>query len=420
MSCEFGSEPKDDSPTYFRYLEVDIGNALPNIAGLVWSWVLGLPSGWLSTADFCSTEPTGDLPTGTDWVLLAFPPLALIAGSYGRFANQVRAWKFAELCQCSAGDVSCAERYPDSYTGWSSIGPLGGAVELGMRFTVSQPDLYFYGFRVWHAQAITTSIGYNLWDNSTGLEVVGFTTGGNTNGYHRFEIPTPFPLVNGRTYTVSYHLPTGYQYFQQAVTTPPTNALVVYGTGYHGSSGSYPNTSSDGDHSIDPIVCLEGATPIDPPPDAPPPDGFPDPVLGPPECNDSYMCSTLYKLDGKIDLLSAMVLDALQRITPYRVAPGAIFTGLTGSGTISAPGILGLHVTLTAVPSTWGSTTAVPVRWIPAVGDVLFDTPDGLTCQEFIHYDEQLILNVPPMTTEVAYSFRPGVTATLQLLNPWT
>jgi hypothetical protein len=426
VACEFGSEPKIDSPTYFRYSEADIAATLPAIAGLVWSWVLGLPSGWLSTADFCALEPTGDLPTTADWILLAFPPLAWISGAYGRFANQIRAWKFADLCQCT-GDPTpgCVDTsFTSNGQVWVAATAVGLNLEWGSRFT-ALVDCDITGIAGYSRPSGDLGArDLHLWDGAGALiaSQAGFST---PPGHWQYTLPAPLPMTAGQTWTVSESTNSGSTVAQDQTGSPdmPTNAYFTWGGEYYASAGgTYPvNTGGSNRLAIMPVACdSSGGTPIDPPPDVPPPTGFPDPVLGPPECNDSYVCATLYSINSKIDLLSGLVLEMLQRLTPYRVAPGTVYSGLTGSGSVSAPAILGVRVMLTAVPSRWGRTSDTPARFIPAPGDILFSTPEGLNQQHFLHYNDELLLGAPPTTTDVAYSFRPGVTGSIQLLNPLT
>jgi hypothetical protein len=424
--CDFGSEPKPGSPTYYRYLEADIGTALPPVAGLVWNWVLGLPSGWLSTADFCSTQPVGDLPTTADYIALAFPPIALLTGAYGRFRNQVLAWKFSDLCQCSGDPTPGCVNTSFTSNGqvWAAATAVGVNLEWGSRFT-ALVDCDITGIAGYSRPSGDLSArDLHLWDETGTLiaSQAGFPT---PAGHWQWTFTTPIPIASGLTWTVSETTLSGSTVAGTASGSPdmPGNAYFAWGGNYHTTAGgAYPNIGPDaGRMAVMPVACDSGeSTPIDPPPDVPPPDGFPDPVLGPPECNDSYVCSTLYKLDQKVELMATLLLELIQRLTPYRIAPGATYSGLTGSGSIAAPGILGVRVTLTTVPPAWGSTTATPIRWIPSPGDILFDTAEGLNQQHFLHYDDELLLDAPPMITDVAYTFRPGVVGTIQLLAPYT
>jgi hypothetical protein len=125
------------------------------------------------------------------------------------------------------------------------------------------------------------------------------------------------------------------------------------------------------------------------------------------------LCLRLSQMDQRLSWLYSLLTLIQRQALPYAFINGAPSTGLTGDGTVSVSGITGLLVTLTSVPSVWGWTNDVPRRSIPKVGAIAFSTAAGNDDERQVHYDAQLVLQPPPSTTSVRYSFRPGVTATV-------
>jgi len=106
-------------------------------------------------------------------------------------------------------------------------------------------------------------------------------------------------------------------------------------------------------------------------------------------------------------------LDLIQRqIVPFAYVSGPTHSALSGTGTISVQGILGLLLNV-SVPSRAGAVDGTPeTRW--DVGWINFGTTDGYAERQFIQSDSQVMF--PPNAgawTIVGYTLLPGVTATI-------
>jgi len=409
--CTNGSEPNPSAPLYVWVSWLDAKAWLGAVWGVL-GWIgIATHATLHEVATFCASEPTQPVTPSDATLLAAFRDPVAFEDVLTYIEQSALWWVWAQTCQCVAAAAgTCAERFPDSYTN-TAVGPGGSGFEIGERFTVSQAGLSFYGWRVWHAQAINTNVGYTLWDNTTSLSVAGLTVGGNTAGYHRFLLSVPFALVNGRTYTVSYGLPTGYQWFSDATfPAPPTNALVTYGNPYNAAIGTFPNTAGGGVTAIDAVVCQSPGPdpqPTDPADPAQPATDLPDiPIL---TCSGNDVCQLIQQLQASVTHNRTMI-DLIQRqAVPFGYIVGTVHSGLSGSGSLTVQGTLGLLAQLATVPGVWGRSADNPQRYIPAPLNLTVATSDGDQDTHWVHFAEELWF--PPAAgamTTIHYKFAPG------------
>jgi hypothetical protein len=103
-------------------------------------------------------------------------------------------------------------------------------------------------------------------------------------------------------------------------------------------------------------------------------------------------------------------VDLIQRqVVPFGLIPGTVHSGLTGSGTISVAGLIGLLIGTTVLPASWGSSEDDPARSIPSPVSVAVGTSAGQQDHHFCHLGEELWFpqNMGAMTN-VTYAFRQG------------
>jgi hypothetical protein len=418
--CPFGGAPAPGAPEWdsfdFPYLSGVIGT----VASLASNAAMGLPIGPFEVAGFCQSPNIGDLPGDEDYVKLAFPPLALVSGTYTRFGNQAKMDKYAEICVC-LGNPAAEVCYDPTQPGgtWTTHTDNGGPVRHGVGFNVTGA-FTCTGGSVWLA-AQTPNIQTTMYlYNVTAEEYVGIYQAPGAlwgAGRHDFSWSAgPVTLVPGDYYVMIalYHA-THTHYHTPLWDTHPAGDAVNIFEFYEWTSGIDPDLVAETfGVPLSPRLCAVEALPNydpDPPPALEPPTGYPEPPDT--DCSDGEsICNKLDMLASKIDLAIARV-DLIQRqLVPFAYVPGASHTGLAGQGSIAVQGILGLSVELTTLPAWIGSEGSTVPTLINA-GWITLGTPDGNLPSRPITHDNFVLLDVSGAITWVFYDFPPGVVATI-------
>lgn len=106
-----------------------------------------------------------------------------------------------------------------------------------------------------------------------------------------------------------------------------------------------------------------------------------------------------------------MVTLIQRQSVPFAYVSGTTHSGLTGTGTLSVSGILGLLVNA-GVPTSTSDIAGTPDVRIP-IGRVNFGTADGYRDRDQLVTDSQVVFPaVAGLYTVIGYSLEPGVTAT--------
>lgn len=158
-----------------------------------------------------------------------------------------------------------------------------------------------------------------------------------------------------------------------------------------------------------------GAAPPYTPPAPSDPTDIPD--------NPFPTCSTTADLCTEIQKVVAAVTNNFQAVNwlqsataPTCWSPGTASTGLTGTGTLAVSDIVGVFVDIT-VPTRWGRTAETPVRYIPEIGSIQFETDSAPTIRYGLHYAQENILEAIPSTNSIRYNLRNGITANITPLH---
>jgi hypothetical protein len=180
---------------------------------------------------------------------------------------------------------------------------------------------------------------------------------------------------------------------------------------------STDNPDSPNNYGVDPIICAASPAAYAP---APPP----LPITSVPDI-PTATCTTVGDLCGifqptVLDLsLLTQRLDLLQRrLLPFAWIAGTPVTGLTGTGAIAVQDILGVIVSFTTVPASWGHTAETPARRIPSLGSIQADDGTAYTDNFQLHYSTQVVMLNAPWATSVRYNIRTGCVATITPLLP--
>lgn len=127
----------------------------------------------------------------------------------------------------------------------------------------------------------------------------------------------------------------------------------------------------------------------------------------------SPCCPPDADLVAQVQQILTMVNLIQRQAVPFAYVAGPAHTGLSGTGTISVSGILGLAVMLTTVPTQLGDELGTPPRLFDA-GWLNLGTSDGYERYEPVTSAAQLV--IPPsasLVTTVGYSLHSGVVATI-------
>lgn len=112
---------------------------------------------------------------------------------------------------------------------------------------------------------------------------------------------------------------------------------------------------------------------------------------------------------GQLDLILQYVKLIQRQAVPFAYVAGTVHTGLTGSGTLSVSGLLGVKVDITTTPTPLGRTGSSPVTLFDA-GYLTWGTADGYPQSEVLQHDPQLSLPARASAfTSLAYDLHPGV-----------
>lgn len=137
-----------------------------------------------------------------------------------------------------------------------------------------------------------------------------------------------------------------------------------------------------------------------------PPLGAPAPLPCPPDPAVRQLLKQIY------DLLTLVQRQA----APFAYVYGSNHTGLSGDGSISVSGLIGVSVDITTLPDSYGRVDGTPVQFFD-LGRVNLGTADGYTVGHRVEYDGSLI--IPPLAgvfTSIGYSLAPGVVVSIREL----
>jgi hypothetical protein len=105
------------------------------------------------------------------------------------------------------------------------------------------------------------------------------------------------------------------------------------------------------------------------------------------------------------------------RLLAQRFTVGTAGSIVTGNGTVTTPGLVGVLVNFTTIPATWGFSADVPTHYIPALGRVLWTTTSGQTVGELLHVNPQIVVAPGSFFPSFKYFLKPGVAATFTPLT---
>ena len=110
-------------------------------------------------------------------------------------------------------------------------------------------------------------------------------------------------------------------------------------------------------------------------------------------------------------ILQAVTLIQRQ-LAPFAYVAGAVHAGLSGGGTITVQGLLGLSVAVTTIPARAGEVAGDPME-LYGVGWLNIGTPDGFGPRIWISSSPMLVLPISSTATVIGYSIPADVVITI-------
>jgi hypothetical protein len=404
--CPHGSEPKATSPAY---IHIDSGQILTLYPAPMLSWFAPfapyLPAIDLDVGAFCALEP----PTipGIDAEDIA----ALITGgrigaaqvAIEKFLQIAYAYAWYSLCTCKIDTTPSAPTSPSAPSNLPVINPpsvvtqplvgscgdySGGPVTVAYADTASRYVMPSTGTYVGNPPyslllPLPTGATYFRFTANNVSSTVGHTTDKIScnirwvNGAGSvLRIDTPGDVVTGGSMSMSNSIPAG--------------AVAFFCNASVGAGSSYTQQVT----ARAELFC--GTTPGQTQAPCCPP----DPIL-------------MAKLNGLIEMVTLIQRQS----SPYAYVPGTVHTGLSGDGSFTVFGLVGMALDITTLPSNYSATDGTPVHR-NRLGWLRMGTVDGWTDAREIDTDPLIWL--PPAAsayTLIGYTLAPGVIATLKELK---
>jgi hypothetical protein len=118
-------------------------------------------------------------------------------------------------------------------------------------------------------------------------------------------------------------------------------------------------------------------------------------------------------LTGMLNQILGLVTLLQRQTAPFAYLASTVHAGLSGAGTISIQGLLGVKTVSTARPTSLGQTGTSPTEFFE-LGWLSFGTADGYPHSVRLEHDPQLVLPARCSAfTSLAYDLHPGVTLTI-------
>jgi len=402
------------------------GDELVDVSLNAYNTITGTTSHWWDTlfgpfiphfvqvSDLCALNP--DQPTFPDVtdILAALTRDPYAINKLTQYWSDLFTYaQFSKNCVCnSPGAFSCTTLMTHPVT----LATFNGDVQtygFGVEF-VPSADVWCYGGWLKVHTVGTGVVQHGIQESGgAGLSYLENVTPTTTDTVYAFT--SPQRLLSGHTYKYFYQfVGAGWTVdYTGSNNTPSTTSFATYTQHVYKSpiAGAW-TVHSNSTTQPDPIFCPPAGTP--PLPDEPIHD--PD-IIVPvtPTCTTTAdLCTLINRLATRLDWMWRDLWIVQQQIAPFEYVEGTVHSGLTGSGSFAVSGILGYIVSLTTVPSGWGTSSDNPPRYIPAPGSVSMSDALGDQSADFINNPDQTVLRPAiGVGSTLKYHFKSGVTASI-------
>lgn len=258
-------------------------------------------------------------------------------------------YEFTQVAICNApgGGTGCDSTHAVTGSGTSYSGPVPAFTFAG-KFKALNSGTELRQILV--DNMITPFHGPShvyVWSSAgTLLQSTAFTFPGTGSSY-TVTLSTAVPLTSGATYWIGLDLNGGFTWINWFLASFSTNSMIQVlggGDGGSGSVGVFPINQYNTWYSFHPVVCPTAAPPPSSSSPSQPADIIIPPVLS---CGTTAdLCTAVRQLDQRLTQIYTLVTLIQRHAAPFAYVPGAVHSGLTGTGSFAISGLLGLRVQL--------------------------------------------------------------------------
>jgi len=341
---------------------------------------------------FCAADPPADPGvSGADVAaLIALGPGPLTSGPAARVTQLAERLLWPNLCECSAAPIIVGPITPPS--------PPSGLPQVNPTGVVTPPSL----------PCGVTDIHLDV-DNActeafTGLFPV-------PSGAHHFTTTASRQSAAGASTTNAIITQI---FFYDATGVAGTGTGLIDGRRIDGDvAGPFDFTSAFLINSVFwGVVAQDGTGPCTSSGSVDVHVAFDCSTPGQPGGNPCVNCPPDPSLTASLNAILQTVTLIQRQTAPFAYISGSVHAGLTGTGTVSVQGILGVLLNV-SIPGRAGAVAGTPETRFD-VGWINFGTADGFGDRKFIQSDSQVVFpTVNGLWTLVGYSLLPGVTMTI-------
>jgi hypothetical protein len=122
-------------------------------------------------------------------------------------------------------------------------------------------------------------------------------------------------------------------------------------------------------------------------------------------------------MQAQLDVIQQLLTLIQRQAVPFAYVSKTVHSGLSGAGSISVQGLLGVKLECTTIPSSLGVAGTSPAEHFD-LGWITWGTADGYPQSVRIEHSPQLSLPARASAfTSIAYDLHPGVVATITELQ---
>lgn len=327
-----------------------------------WATMVGASSSWfdewlaflqpkvVKVSDLVALNPDDPpLPSVAELIAAVDPPYLGIPAVLNYMFAKLTYYEFTQFAVCNGttGMTGCDPTNPVTGAATSYAGPVP-SFTFGGKFSARQAGTELRHVTI--GNQVTPFHGNShiyVWSAAGALlQSTAFTFPGSGSTY-TVTLSSAVPLTSGTTYWIGVDLNGGYTWGYWTAGQWVDNTMVHVlggGDGGSGSVGVFPINQYATWYGFWPVVCSTTAPP--PPPTQP---TKPDIIVIPPSLScgtTADLCTAVRQLDQRLTQIYSLLTIVQRHGVPFAYVPGAVHSGLTGTGSFPISGLLGLRVQL--------------------------------------------------------------------------
>lgn len=315
-------------------------------------WLAFLQPKAVKVSDLVALNPDDPpLPSPADLVAAVTPPYLGIPAILNYMWAKLSYYEFTQVAICNAGAPTCvgAALADGTFSGTNCSSSV--TWEFGNTWAIDT-DCYSPGVFCWNFGGSGFTTQARMWSSSGTLLATASSVSVPSGGGHGYAAwdAGPVTLTHGNNYIVSVNEGT----FNCVAYNASANNWLI-GTLAHGVGGAhstpwhtFPNTSHTYTIGCQPELCVAGSTST--PPNASSPSQPTTIVIAPTlSCGSTAdLCTAVRQLDQRLTQIYSLVTLVQRSAVPYAYIPGAVHSGLTGTGSFAISQLLGLRIQLSS------------------------------------------------------------------------